>query len=253
MGEENRRPGRSAGDRSDRPGHPDLAELDAFRTGEAGAEVRSHVEGCERCRRVAEELGEFAGEIGAALRGAEVDVPADVDGRLRAMARARAVAVRSAARSAARETDGDTLQAATGDIVSSLRPAGEGQPSRDIRKVSASTRDSRTIYFSWPGWVAAAATVLIAVGVTMSVRRREAPGVASPLADADADAMDTTRAMDIDRSGRVDIIDAYLMSRRLGTRAVAPRSWDFDRDGAVGEADVKAVAMQAVALADGGI
>ena len=81
--------------------------------------------------------------------------------------------------------------------------------------------------------------------------------MASRLTDADAGApaatIEITRTMDIDRSGRVDIVDAYLMSRRLGTRAEAPRSWDFDRDGAVGEADVKAVAMQAVALADGGI
>lgn len=209
MSEEDRRPDRSA---SDHPDHPNLAELDACRTGEAGAEARSHVQGCERCRRVAEELGELAGEIGAALRGAGVDIPADVDSRLRAMARARAAAVRSADRKRA--------------------------------------RPRRTIYFSWPGWVAAAAMVLIAVGVTMSVRRREARTVASRLTDA---AADTTDTMDIDRDGTIDIVDAYLMSRRLGTRAEAPPSWDFDRDGAVGEADVKAVAMQAVALADGGI
>jgi anti-sigma-K factor RskA len=214
VSEEDRKPDRNASDHADRP---DLAELDAFRTGEARAEVRSHVEGCERCRRVVRELGVLAGEINAVLHVPEIDVPADVDGRLRAMARARAAVVRSAARSA----DGKR------------------------------TRSRRAIYFSWPGWVAAAATVLIAVGVATSVRRREAPGVASRLADADA--IDTAVTMDIDRDGTIDIVDAYLMSRTLGSRAQAPRSWDFDRDGAVGEADVKAVAMQAVALADGGI
>jgi len=212
VSEEDRRPDRSA---SDHPGHPDLGELDAFRTGEAGAEVVSHVEGCERCRRVAEELWALADKIGAAVRGARVDIPADVDARLRAMARARAAAVRSA--------DGTR------------------------------TRPRRAIYFSWPGLLAAAAMVLIAVGVTMSVRRREAPRVASRLADADAGVIDTADTMDIDRDGTIDIVDAYLMSRRLGARAEPPPSWDFDRDGAVGEADVKAVAMQAVALADGGI
>ncbi len=223
MSEEDRRPDRSASDHPDRPDHPNLGELDAFRTGEAGAEVRSHVEGCERCRRVAEKLGALADKIGAAVRGARVDVPAEVDGRLRAMARARAAAVKSAARSAARSADGKR------------------------------TRSRRAIYFSWPGLLAAAATVLIAVGVTLSVRRREVQTVASRLADADAGVIDTADTMDIDRDGTVDIVDAYLMSRRLGSRAEAPRSWDFDRDGAVGEADVKAVAMQAVALADGGI
>jgi hypothetical protein len=223
VNEESRRPDTDAGD------HPDLAELDALRTGEAGAEVRSHVEGCERCRRVAEELGELAGEIGAALRVPQIDVPTDVDGRLRAMARARAAAVRSVTRSVA---------------TSAARPADTGR-----------ARPRRAIYFSWPGLLAAAATVLIAVGVAMSVRRREAPGVASRLADpgAPADTAGTTHTMDIDRSGRVDIVDAYLMSRRLGSRERVPEGWDFDRDGAVGEADVKAVAMQAVVLADGGI
>ncbi|MHC4202894.1 MAG: hypothetical protein ACYSU0_23125, partial [Planctomycetota bacterium] len=169
MSEEARRLDPDAGD------HPDLAELDALRTGEAGAEVMSHVEGCERCRSVAREFGELADRIGAAVRRARVDVPADVDRRLRAMARARAAAVRSVARSATR---------------SAARSA-DGER----------TRPRRAIYFSWPGLLAAAATVLIAVGVAMSVRRREASTDVSRLADADAgapaDAVETTRTMDI--------------------------------------------------------
>jgi hypothetical protein len=75
----------------------------------------------------------------------------------------------------------------------------------------------------------------------------------SPAADA-GPSIAQGDAMDIDASGAVDIVDAYLMSRRL-KRGAAPSSWDFDDDGAVTDTDVDVVVSRAVALVDldGGI
>ena len=177
-------------------GHPDLAELDAFRTGEAAEEVRAHLDGCERCREVVRELSDLAGELRTAAQAAPLDVPEELDARILAAARGR-----------------------------SMRIA------------------RRPVYLRWPGLVAAAASVLLAAGLfSMVGGRRAAPEAVRPAG----------LAMDIDGSGAVDIVDAYLMSRRLRSREAAP-SWDFDRDGKVGDADVKLVAWRAVALAEGGI
>jgi len=164
-------------------GHPDLAELDALRTGEATDELKGHVDGCERCRELLHALGGLAVELKRAARPPSPEIPAEIDARIRAMAHGRS---------------------------------------------------RRAAYFGWPGLVAAAASVLLAAGVLWGVRARR-----------------TGLAMDIDGSGRVDIVDAYLLSRRLKSREDVPSSWDVDRDGEVGEADVSLVARRAVALAEG--
>ena len=54
--------------------------------------------------------------------------------------------------------------------------------------------------------------------------------------------------MDIDESGTVDIVDAFLMSRKVRAGDGVPEDWDFDRDGEVGKGDVEAVAIAAVSL-----
>lgn len=52
---------------------------------------------------------------------------------------------------------------------------------------------------------------------------------------------------DIDRSGRVDIVDALLLARGLEAGPAADR-WDVNADGIVDQRDVDAIAMRAVAL-----
>jgi hypothetical protein len=96
--------------------------------------------------------------------------------------------------------------------------------------------------------LAAAAALVLAVGLWPysqgqdggAGRAREAHRVADATAHADA--------MDIDSSGAVDIVDAYLMSRRIDAGVDAPQSWDFDGSGSVDGADVEAVAIAAVSL-----
>lgn len=158
------------------------------------------------------ELDVTAEDLGRAARGPRVEIPARVDSAIRAAARGRALEIR--------EGRGRLLRLPV-----------------------------------WIGSVAAAAAVLLAVGL-WSLRGRT-PGDAEPIPDAeaplfasagDAATPGRTSAMDIDGSGSVDIVDAFLMSRRLREGARVPDSWDFDRDGEVGRGDVEAVALAAVSL-----
>lgn len=53
---------------------------------------------------------------------------------------------------------------------------------------------------------------------------------------------------DIDRNGRVDILDAFTLARRLENNADLKTKWDFNNDGQVDREDVDLVAMAAVRL-----
>ena len=56
---------------------------------------------------------------------------------------------------------------------------------------------------------------------------------------------------DIDGSGRVDILDAYILATRV-ERERNPRSeWDLNRDGKVDRTDVEQIATAAVRLPEG--
>lgn len=56
-----------------------------------------------------------------------------------------------------------------------------------------------------------------------------------------------TDARDLDRNGSVDILDAYLLARRLQS-GESGDEWDFDHNGQLDELDVKTLALAAVAL-----
>jgi hypothetical protein len=56
-------------------------------------------------------------------------------------------------------------------------------------------------------------------------------------------------AADVDGSGRVDIVDAYVLALRIEERPVDPSErarWDLNEDGALDRLDVDAVASAAV-------
>jgi hypothetical protein len=187
--------------------HPDLAELDALRTGEASPETARHVEECPKCRAALDDITLVAGEVAKAAAAPVIDIPEAIDQRMRMLARTRAAEVRSGTdRAESRRRIFTPLRALAG--------------------------------------VAAAAAVIVAAGV-FTMTGTPAPERTAPMATTLAD----TDAMDIDSSGTVDIVDAYLMSRRM-KRGGAQPSWDFDDDGAVTDRDVLAVARKAVALGD---
>lgn len=56
---------------------------------------------------------------------------------------------------------------------------------------------------------------------------------------------------DVDRNGKVDILDAYLLQRSINAGNALQSDWDMTGDGQVNRDDVSAVAMLAVKL-DGG-
>jgi hypothetical protein len=77
--------------------------------------------------------------------------------------------------------------------------------------------------------VAACMTVAVWLGVTRTPSTRQV----------------ATLAGDIDRNGRVDIVDAMLLARAIESRRAQD---DFNRDGIVDRRDVDAIALLAVKL-----
>ncbi len=61
----------------------------------------------------------------------------------------------------------------------------------------------------------------------------------------------TTAREDINQDGRVDILDAFALARRLQQGAVLRPLFDFNGDGVVDQKDIDAVAARAVKLGGG--
>ena len=56
---------------------------------------------------------------------------------------------------------------------------------------------------------------------------------------------------DINGDGYVDVLDAYLLQRRIEAAGDLDAQWDFTRDGRIDRADVNAIATVAVKLSGG--
>jgi hypothetical protein len=111
-----------------------------------------------------------------------------------------------------------------------------------IRLHFAQQRDRRGTPVRAARRAALAAAAVIAVAATLfMVTNRSAPP--------------TTRAAagpaDIDRNGRVDILDAYALARFVETKSASNMALDLNGDGAVDRLDVDIVALRAVALTGG--
>ena len=97
--------------------------------------------------------------------------------------------------------------------------------------------------FRWAAWTAAAAGIGLAVWVGGILTQGPAVSeVASMMAPAVAG--------DLDRSGRVTILDAFALARQLESDRPAAAG-DFNGDGLIDRADVDAIAMAAVRLPEG--
>ncbi len=95
----------------------------------------------------------------------------------------------------------------------------------------------------WAPWTAAAAGLALVVWAGSLLLTRTVPlrGVPQQLVSVPGD---------LDRSGRVDILDAFALARQLDSD-IAPTAGDFNGDGRVDRADVDAIAMAAVRLTEG--
>ena len=74
-------------------GHPDLADLEALRTGEAPPEVARHVAGCDECRAALEEIKALAPGL-ASIEAPAVEIPAEIDRRVAAAIDERVAEIR---------------------------------------------------------------------------------------------------------------------------------------------------------------
>jgi hypothetical protein len=105
------------------------------------------------------------------------------------------------------------------------------------RRLAGGRARTMTIWRLAP--LAAAAAVLLALGAWTLLR---APHAAPPALAA---------REDVDGNGRVDILDAFLVARRIESGQPPPKAWDVNGDGVVDQADVDAIARAAVALKKG--
>ncbi len=56
---------------------------------------------------------------------------------------------------------------------------------------------------------------------------------------------------DVDRDGKVDILDAFVVARRLHAHAPIDKAWDVNGDGAVDQKDVDRIGTMAVDISGG--
>ena len=96
---------------------------------------------------------------------------------------------------------------------------------------------------TWAAWTAAAAGLGLAVWLSGVL-------TPTPVVQEMASAPMTAARGDLDRSGRVDILDAFVLARQLDSGR-PPAGGDFNGDGIIDRADVDAIAMAAVRLPEG--
>ena len=103
----------------------------------------------------------------------------------------------------------------------------------------------------WIRWsVPATAAAAILVGISLwwfpggagpRMAHEMAPQVAS----------ETPSQADIDRNGKVDILDAFVLARHIEAKRPVEQTWDLNGDGLVDRRDVDAAAQAAVRLGEG--
>jgi hypothetical protein len=98
-----------------------------------------------------------------------------------------------------------------------------------------------TIRYAIGSVAAAAAVILIAIKTT----HRDQPTI-NPSA-----AVATTE--DVNRDGKLDMLDAFLVARKVAANEPLTKEWDFNQDGAVDTKDVDVVAFGAVKLKGGDV
>jgi len=92
---------------------------------------------------------------------------------------------------------------------------------------------------NWHWAAAAAAVVLLTVGL-LTLSDSESPSAPPP--------SPALAKEDIDRDGRVDILDAFALARKIESTSQLDLTEDINRDGRVDRRDVEAIAHRAVRL-----
>ena len=93
------------------------------------------------------------------------------------------------------------------------------------------------------GSVAAAAAVIV---VAIKVTHHQQPAV-------NYSGAVVVSAEDVNHDGKLDILDAFLMARKVAAHEKLGNEWDFNHDGIVDTKDVDVIALGAVKLKGGEI
>jgi hypothetical protein len=93
-------------------------------------------------------------------------------------------------------------------------------------------------------WRIAAAAAVIIVAFSLNLTQKPGPTTSQSL-------LGEVRAVDIDRNGRVDILDAFKLARYVESAERTDKKWDINGDGFVNSNDVDLVVSAAVRLDKG--
>ncbi len=101
----------------------------------------------------------------------------------------------------------------------------------------------RRLRVHWAWRIAAAAAVII-LAFSLDLTKQTGPATDSFL-------LSKAQAVDIDRNGRVDILDAFKLARHIESAGNTETKWDINGDGLIDRSDVDVVAIAAVSLDKG--
>ncbi len=101
-------------------------------------------------------------------------------------------------------------------------------------------RQRRSRLLRRAGSIAAAAAVII-FAFSLNLTKKPGPTITSSF-------IVEAQAVDIDRNGRVDILDAFKLARHIESADRTDKKWDINEDGVVNGKDVDLVASAAVSL-----
>lgn len=101
----------------------------------------------------------------------------------------------------------------------------------------------RLLRIHW-AWRTAAAAAIIIFAFSLDLTKQTGP-------TKDRFSLSETQAIDIDRNGRVDILDAFKLARHIESAGPAETEWDINGDGLIDRGDVDVVALAAVRLDKG--
>ena len=93
-------------------------------------------------------------------------------------------------------------------------------------------------------WRIAATAAVIIFAFSLDLTKQTGPAT-------DRFSLSETQATDIDRNGRVDILDAFKLAKHIESTGPAETEWDINGDGLIDRSDVDVVALAAVRLDKG--
>lgn len=96
-------------------------------------------------------------------------------------------------------------------------------------------------------WAMAAAMGVLVCAVSLSIFFRSKMSENAALKESAA-ITHASLSEDVDGNGRVDIIDAYIMHRKLALNVPVPDDLDLNGDGKTDQADMKIIAHRSVSL-----